>query len=104
MRYLAGIPLFLSVAWALNSCGSGSGYGDGVSKTPTDTDPAFATASAAIQRNCASCHNGKNQAPFDSGARLKASKAKSKILAGQMPPSGVLPEADKKAILDYIGE
>lgn len=86
---------------ALQSCGQPTeGGGD---KPPPQTGNGgasdFASIQPVIQRNCASCHDGSNQKPIDSAARMSAAKAQ--VRSGKMPPGGRIDPADKAAILSF---
>lgn len=94
------------LAGILASCGGGGGtdsYG-GDPKPPPDNDPAWANVAAIIGRDCAGCHNGTKEPLLTPAATFKASPAKAKLTGGKMPPPPkTIPDADKQALLAYLG-
>lgn len=62
-------------------------------------DPAFVAIQPVIARSCGGCHNGDEERPIDSAARLKA--AQGRIASGNMPPGGALDPVDRAALLSF---
>ncbi len=74
---------------------------------PVPADPAYAAVAPIVAANCAlaGCHAVGGRLPeFDTGAKFKASKAKTELTEGAMPPLPRRIDAgDKSKLLKYLG-
>ncbi len=76
-------------------------FGCGSSKPTAAADPAFVKVESIVAANCGRCHNGSKEPAFDA-TNFKSSSAAQRLKAGTMPPDRTIPDADKKALLDYL--
>jgi|GEM_PF-5679986 len=92
----------LAIALAAGLAACGDDDSDGGSAPPPD--PAFVSIKVVVDRNCGGCHNGTTHPlRFDSSAKFKTAKVKTRIANGSMPPSPKrLSDEDKKALLEYL--
>lgn len=118
IKFIA-IFLFLSISWGLLSCsksdnpgtGGGSGGGGGITFSCVGIDPKFSTdiqpilnTVCSINSNCHAAGSSNSGGPFTNHAEVfaKRSGIRAAILAGTMPQSGTISQAQINAFICWI--
>ena len=97
---IAGLIGITILIFMLSSCGDEYSY----DKKPVagNVNPSGKKfppdVSAAISKNCVSCHSGE---AFLADPELFISKAKPQVASGAMPPGGNISSSDKSLLLNF---
>ncbi len=96
------VMLFASLVWILNACGEARDPDVEYAGKP---DTAFEEVRSTVAANCGKCHNGSTHPlDFSKPGVFKASKAKTRLGNGTMPPApNTISAGDKAALLAYLG-
>lgn len=95
----------LALATVLAACGQKSEVVKGPPPAPAGPQPTYAQVAPLVAKNCGGCHKPGSSLPqLGTEAQLRASKAKTELSEGGMPPPPkTISAGDKAALLSFLG-